>query len=186
VLAVALVTSVAVWPGLHRGGGAANTLAAAAGDNGRDQTQAASRDFNRLAGTPTPSVAASATSAPPVGNTVTARPSPAVPAGCSGYGGNQLIACKLLPSFGFPISQMAPLVNLWNGESHWRTNAQNPSSGAYGIPQALPAGKLASAGSDWRTNPATQIRWGLGYIRSTYGTPAQAWALWQARSPHWY
>ncbi|HKT05391.1 MAG TPA: lytic transglycosylase domain-containing protein [Rugosimonospora sp.] len=110
----------------------------------------------------------------------------AVPAGCAPYRGNQLIACILLPAYGFSLNQMGPLINLWNGESGWRATARNPSSGAYGIPQALPASKLATAGTDWRTNPATQIRWGLGYIRAAYGTPASAWAQWRARSPHWY
>jgi SLT domain-containing protein len=62
----------------------------------------------------------------------------------------------------------------------------NQSSGAYGIPQSLPASKMASAGPDWRTNPATQIRWGLDYIRSAYGSPSNAWAKWNQRSPHWY
>jgi SLT domain-containing protein len=72
------------------------------------------------------------------------------------------------------------------GESGWRTNALNASSGAYGIPQSLPASKMASAGSDWKTNPATQIEWGLKYIRSRYGSPGGAYNAWQARSPHWY
>jgi hypothetical protein len=187
--------------------GAGATLTVAADDR-RSQSRAASRDLNRLAGTATPR--AGGTSAPGMASSATVRPSTApspsaspsatpvapaaatkkataaVPAGCSGYGGNQLIACTLLPTFGFALSQMSPLVNLWNGESGWRTTAQNPSSGAYGIPQSLPAGKMASAGADWRTNPATQIRWGLGYIKATYGSPAQAWAMWQSRSPHWY
>jgi hypothetical protein len=66
----------------------------------------------------------------------------------------------------------------------WDATAENPSSGAYGIPQALPGDKMASAGSDWATNPATQIRWGLGYIREVYGTPAGAWVFWQANN--WY
>jgi Transglycosylase SLT domain len=97
-----------------------------------------------------------------------------------------LIACQMLPSFGLPRSQMPALVALWNGESGWRVTATNPHSGAYGIPQSLPAGKMARAGRDWRTNPTTQIRWGLGYIKATYGTPARALAAWRARSPHWY
>ena len=138
---------------------------------------AASRHFAR------PSVSPYAMPRP--ARRATVRP-PAVPAACLRYQGNQRVACLLLPSFGFPLSQMGPLVNLWNGESGWRANARNPSSGAYGIPQALPATKLAGAGRDWRTNAATQIRWGLGYIKQAYGTPANAWAQWQARSPHWY
>jgi hypothetical protein len=116
----------------------------------------------------------------------TTRPTHVVPAACLRYTGNQRVACGLLPSFGFSYSQMAPLAKLWTGESNWRTTASNPGSGAYGIPQALPGSKMASAGSDWRTNPRTQVRWGLDYIKQTYGTPAQAWSLWVSRSPHWY
>lgn len=65
--------------------------------------------------------------------------------------------------------------NLWNKESGWNQFATNPSSGAYGIPQSLPADKMASAGADWRTNPATQITWGAGYIAGRYGDPVGAW-----------
>ena len=68
------------------------------------------------------------------------------------------------------------LVDIWNRESGWRYDAENPS-GAYGIPQALPGSKMASAGADWQTNPATQIRWGLGYIKQLYGNPCNAWAF---------
>jgi hypothetical protein len=68
---------------------------------------------------------------------------------------------------------------LWQRESGWRYNAENPS-GAYGIPQALPGSKMATAGADWQTNPATQIKWGLGYIQSRYGTPCSAWAFEEA------
>jgi phage-related protein len=80
----------------------------------------------------------------------------------------------------------ASLVTLWNGESGWNYQATNPTSGAYGIPQALPADKMASAGSDWKTNAATQIRWGLGYIQSVYGSPTAALDAWEGRNPHWY
>jgi tape measure domain-containing protein len=73
-------------------------------------------------------------------------------------------------------NEMASLIKLWNQESGWRYNATNPTSGAYGIPQALPASKLASAGSDWQTNPRTQIMWGLNYIKGRYGDPIGAWA----------
>lgn len=83
-------------------------------------------------------------------------------------------------------AQYGCLVNLWNGESAWKWTAQNPSSGAYGIPQSLPARKMAQFGDDYRTNPITQIRWGLWYIDASYGTPCGAWAAWQSRSPHWY
>ncbi|MEV6735834.1 transglycosylase SLT domain-containing protein [Streptomyces sp. NPDC051104] len=74
--------------------------------------------------------------------------------------------------------------NIVNHESSWNYRAVNASSGAYGLFQALPAGKYASAGADWRTNPATQIKWGLNYMDSRYGSPCQAWSFWQANS--WY
>ena len=83
-------------------------------------------------------------------------------------------------------SQYNCLVNLWMGESDWRWFAENPSSGAYGIPQSLPARKMAQFGADYRTNPITQIKWGLWYIKMSYGNPCNAWSTWQARSPHWY
>jgi hypothetical protein len=77
---------------------------------------------------------------------------------------------------------------LWQHESNWRWNAKTPARDAYGIPQALPASKMASAGRDWRTNAATQIDWGEGYIkdRPDYGSPSAAWSKWKSRSPHWY
>ena len=78
------------------------------------------------------------------------------------------------------------LVNLWTGESDWRWSANNASSGAYGIPQSLPASKMSQFGADYRTNPMTQIKWGLWYIEMSYGNPCNAWSTWQARSPHWY
>ena len=95
-------------------------------------------------------------------------------------GSAQSIAYNMLPSFGFDAkTQFGCLDALWNHESGWRWNAYNPS-GAYGIPQALPGSKMASAGADWQTNPATQIRWGLGYIKGQYGTPCSAWAFWES------
>jgi hypothetical protein len=84
------------------------------------------------------------------------------------------IARALLPEFGFSTDQFSCLDQLYNGESGWRVDADNPTSSAYGIPQALPGEKMASAGADWATNPETQIRWGLGYIRSSYGSPCGA------------
>lgn len=82
--------------------------------------------------------------------------------------------------------QFQCLERLWSGESNWNPLAQNPSSGAYGIPQALPAEKLATAGADWRTNGVTQVKWGLTYIQDRYGTPCDAWSFWQNKNPHWY
>jgi hypothetical protein len=99
----------------------------------------------------------------------------------------QQIALSKMASFGWdPATQFPCLVDLWNGESGWSWSAANPSSGAYGIPQALPGWKMASAGSDWLTNPATQIQWGMGYIKQVYGSPCATWSTWQSRSPHWY
>ncbi|OUE21204.1 hypothetical protein BFL34_00552 [Clavibacter michiganensis] len=83
------------------------------------------------------------------------------------------IARSILASQGMGDDQYACLDYLWTKESGWRVNAYNPS-GAYGIPQALPGSKMASAGPDWQTNPATQITWGLGYIDSRYGSPCGA------------
>lgn len=74
------------------------------------------------------------------------------------------------------VGQLTCLGELWNAESGWLWYASNPSSGAYGIPQSLPGSKMASMGSDWRTNPLTQIKWGLSYIKSIYGSPCNAWA----------
>ena len=94
-------------------------------------------------------------------------------------GSAQSIAYNMLASFGFnPATFFGCLKDMWDRESGWVYDAENPS-GAYGIPQALPGSKMASAGADWQTNPATQIRWGLGYIKAIYGDPCKAWAFWQ-------
>ncbi|WP_067510474.1 transglycosylase SLT domain-containing protein [Actinoplanes sp. TFC3] len=102
-----------------------------------------------------------------------------IPGNCNAYSGNKAIGCALVLQSGFGISQMPCLSNLWDKESGWNPKAANPS-GAYGIPQALPGSKMSSAGSDWRTNPATQIKWGLGYIKGRYSTPCGAWSYFQA------
>lgn len=103
-------------------------------------------------------------------------------------GSAQQYAKSILGNYGWGPGQFGPLKQLWQGESGWRWNAKNASSGAYGIPQALPASKMGTEGSDWLTNPRTQIRWGMDYIkhRSDYGTPAAAYSKWLSRSPHWY
>ncbi|WP_418969154.1 G5 domain-containing protein [Alloscardovia omnicolens] len=95
----------------------------------------------------------------------------------------QAIAHEMVLARGWSESDFTALVNLWNKESGWRTTAANPS-GAYGIPQALPGSKMASAGADWQTNATTQITWGIGYIAGRYGTPSAAWAHSQAYN--WY
>ena len=98
-------------------------------------------------------------------------------------GSAQQIAAGMVAARGWGNDQFSCLVSLWNKESGWRTTAANPS-GAYGIPQALPGSKMASAGADWRTNARTQITWGLGYIASVYGTPCSAWA--HSQATNWY
>ncbi|MGV9182972.1 aggregation-promoting factor C-terminal-like domain-containing protein [Arcanobacterium canis] len=99
-------------------------------------------------------------------------------------GSARAIAQSMLASYGWGPEQFAYLDYLWQRESNWRYDVANPSSGAYGIPQALPGSKMASAGADWRTNPATQIKWGLGYIKARYGSPAGAVA--HSRATGWY
>ncbi|GAA3047364.1 hypothetical protein FHS39_000558 [Streptomyces olivoverticillatus] len=83
-----------------------------------------------------------------------------------------------------PGDQFQCFSNIVNNESTWDYTATNSSSGAYGLVQALPGTKMESAGSDWRTNPATQIKWGLGYMNERYGSPCGAWSFWQANQ--WY
>ena len=96
----------------------------------------------------------------------------------------QRTAGRMLAHFGWGNRQWKPLKWLWNRESGWNKYASNPYSGAYGIPQALPGSKMASAGNHWRTNATTQIRWGLRYIKSRYGRPRAAWNHSQAYG--WY
>jgi hypothetical protein len=93
-------------------------------------------------------------------------------------------ALRLLPEYGWDSTQFSCLDQLYISESNWDPSATNASSGAYGIPQSLPAEKMATAGADWRTNPATQIEWGLDYISSSYGSPCSAWSFKQGNN--WY
>jgi len=99
-------------------------------------------------------------------------------------GSNRALGYQLLLDFGFRPEQWKYLDALWHRESGWNHRAENPSSGAYGIPQSLPATKMAVVGPDWRTNPETQIRWGLAYIAARYGTPEKAWEHSERRG--WY
>ncbi|KUN87126.1 transglycosylase SLT domain-containing protein [Streptomyces griseoruber] len=92
----------------------------------------------------------------------------------------QAIAHKMIPD----AAQYNAFANIVKHESNWNVSATNASSGAYGLVQALPGSKMASAGSDWKTNAATQIKWGLDYMNSRYGSPAAAWNFWQANN--WY
>ena len=90
--------------------------------------------------------------------------------------------------YGWAGSQTTCLDDLWTEESAgtWSPTVTNPASGAYGIPQALPADKMASAGADWQTSAATQIRWGLSYIAGRYRTPCGAWSFERSHVPNWY
>ncbi|GEC05809.1 hypothetical protein SSP24_34640 [Streptomyces spinoverrucosus] len=91
----------------------------------------------------------------------------------------QSMAAAMVPS-----GQFQCFSNIVDHESDWNYRAVNPSSGAYGLFQALPGSKMSSVGADWQTNPATQIKWGLNYMNERYGSPCDAWAFWQAN--HWY
>jgi len=143
--------------------GAARARARRAAERAADR-----RAARRAAARAAAQAAAAATPAPsPSSQAATgAAPAPS--------GNPQKIAQAMLGSYGWSSSQFGCLVSLWNTESGWNVYASNPSSGAYGIPQALPGSKMASAGPDWQTNAATQIRWGLGYIKSLYGSPCGA------------
>ena len=95
----------------------------------------------------------------------------------------QTFAATAVAKRGWAPSEFSCLVNLWNRESGWNTHAANPS-GAYGIPQALPGSKMATAGGDWQNSYETQITWGLGYISGSYGSPCGAWA--HSNAYGWY
>ncbi|MGH3158990.1 MAG: transglycosylase SLT domain-containing protein [Streptosporangiaceae bacterium] len=141
----------------------------------RQQLIAMSVDSHTINLVGQPKIASRRTSSPSGGGSGSAPP----PAPPPNPGSAQAIAYNMMSSFGFdPSTEFSCLNNIWTRESGWNYEAENPS-GAYGIPQALPADKMASAGADWMTDPATQIRWGLGYIKSVYGTPCDAWAFWQ-------
>ena len=106
-------------------------------------------------------------------------------ASCSPPDNAHTIAKNILYSYGWGNDQQYNCLDaLWQRESGWNLYATNPYSGAYGIPQALPGTKMAAAGPNWRTDAATQIRWGLSYIRADYGTPCGAWAHSEAYG--WY
>jgi hypothetical protein len=107
-----------------------------------------------------------------------------IPTSCSSYSGNRAVGCALMLDAGFKIDQFPCQDKLFARESGWNQKASNSSSGAYGIPQALPGSKMAKFGSDWKTNAATQIKWGLDYIEGRYSTPCGAWG--HSQSTGWY
>ena len=122
------------------------------------------------------SASSSASSSPGGSADAGSQGTPAPAAAAPDPGTAKSIAYNMMASFGFsPSADFGCLDQLWTRESNWQYDAEN-ASGAYGIPQSLPGSKMASAGPDWATNPATQIKWGLGYIQSVYGSPCAAWA----------
>lgn len=135
--------------------------------------------------TPAPEPAPIVPAPPPANSGGSGSLNPAIPGGAvNDPAGAQAYASAALGSFGWGQDQFSCLVQLWERESNWRTNATNPSSGAYGIAQSLPASNYAQAGADWLTNYRTQVNWGLGYIQDRYGSPCGAWA--HSQSVGWY
>jgi len=96
-------------------------------------------------------------------------------------GAKKVAKVILTQEFGMNDSQFSCLNSLWTKESHWNYKAHNPRSGAHGIAQALPADKMSVIADDWRTNPVTQIRWGLRYITMRYDTPCKAWSHFKSK-----
>jgi hypothetical protein len=133
--------------------------------------------FIRRIASPKKALTVAAVAAATAGMALTAAPAQAAPASASSA---QAIAHQMIPD----AAQFDAFSKIVSRESGWNPTATNSSSGAYGLVQALPASKMASAGADWKTNPATQIKWGLNYMNSRYGSPVKAWAFWQANG--WY
>ncbi|MER7975244.1 transglycosylase SLT domain-containing protein [Streptomyces sp. NPDC005840] len=126
---------------------------------------------------PKKALASAAVAAATTGMVLTAAPAHAATTNATSA---QAVAQKMIPD----KAQYAAFSNIVSHESGWNVTATNASSGAYGLVQALPGSKMASSGSDWKTNPATQIKWGLDYMNSRYGSPTAAWSFWQANG--WY
>ena len=99
-------------------------------------------------------------------------------------GAKKVAKSILMDEYGFAEKEYKCLNQLWTKESNWNYKARNKNSGAHGIPQALPATKMNVVSTDWRTNPVTQIRWGLRYIDLRYDTPCKAWA--KFKRSHYY
>ncbi|MFJ3230070.1 transglycosylase SLT domain-containing protein [Streptomyces sp. NPDC086787] len=133
--------------------------------------------LSRIA-TPRKALTAAALAAATTGMVLTSAPAQA--ADTTSASSAQAIAHKMIPD----AAQYNAFSKIVEHESGWNANATNASSGAYGLVQALPGTKMASAGSDWKTNPATQIKWGLDYMKSRYGSPVGAWNFWQSHG--WY
>ncbi|MEV6505668.1 transglycosylase SLT domain-containing protein [Streptomyces sp. NBC_01288] len=135
-----------------------------------------SRIVARIA-SPKKALTAAALAAATTGLVLTSAPAQAATTSASSA---QSVAHKMIPS----AAQYNAFSKIVEHESGWNVTATNSSSGAYGLVQALPGSKMASAGSDWKTNAATQIKWGLDYMNSRYGSPTAAWSFWQSNG--WY
>ncbi|MCX4810732.1 transglycosylase SLT domain-containing protein [Streptomyces sp. NBC_01239] len=135
-----------------------------------------SRIVARIA-SPKKALTAAALAAATTGMVLTSAPAQAATTSSSSA---QAIAHKMIPS----AAQYNAFSKIVEHESGWNVSATNSSSGAYGLVQALPGSKMSSAGSDWKTNAATQIKWGLDYMNSRYGSPTAAWSFWQSNG--WY
>ncbi|WP_327428335.1 transglycosylase SLT domain-containing protein [Streptomyces sp. NBC_01236] len=134
--------------------------------------------ISRAVASPKKALATAAVAAAATGMVLTAAPAQAATTDTGSSA--QSIAHQMIPD----AAQFNAFSKIVEHESGWNISATNASSGAYGLVQALPASKMASAGADWKTNPKTQIKWGLDYMNSRYGSPAAAWNFWQANG--WY
>ncbi|MET3468382.1 lytic transglycosylase domain-containing protein [Microbacterium sp. BDGP8] len=155
---------------------AEEAAAAEAAAKAKAEDEAAAAAAQRSSGSRSSSSSSSSSSAPAA--------SAVASTGDNSPGAAQQAASNMLGEFGWGQDQFSCLVSLWNKESGWNYQAYNSGSGAYGIPQALPGSKMASAGGDWQTNAVTQVRWGLGYISGRYGSPCGAWG--HSQSVGWY
>ncbi|MEV6589480.1 aggregation-promoting factor C-terminal-like domain-containing protein [Streptomyces acidicola] len=132
----------------------------------------------RTATTPKKALAAAAAAATAAGTLIAATPAQATWE--TSPSRSRAVAKKMIDE----RAQYRCFARIVDRESDWRVTATNASSGAYGLMQALPGSKMASAGRDWRTNPATQIKWGMRYMNNRYGSPCGAWKFWRANG--WY
>ncbi|MDQ0990607.1 transglycosylase SLT domain-containing protein [Streptomyces sp. V3I7] len=129
--------------------------------------------------TPKKALAGAAMAAAATGMILSSAPAQA-DTGSASSASAQAVAHRMIPD----AAQYRAFDKIVSHESGWNIHATNSSSGAYGLVQALPASKMSSAGTDWKENPATQIKWGLDYMNSRYGSPVDAWNFWQAHG--WY
>ncbi|PBC64113.1 hypothetical protein BKI49_10480 [Streptomyces sp. Tue6028] len=134
--------------------------------------------IRRAVASPKKALAGAAVAAATTGMVLAAAPAQA--AAPTSASSAQSIAHQMIPD----AAQFNAFSKIVEHESGWNASATNASSGAYGLVQALPGSKMASAGADWKTNPKTQIKWGLDYMNSRYGSPMGAWSFWQANG--WY